>query len=151
MSKDMTLKEWRELRGVEARADGGREARRDGPGANTGWSSRGRRRRLSRGAPAVTEKAFQAQVLGLARLSGWRCYHTFDSRKSAPGFPDLVLCRPPKVFFIELKTEKGTLRPEQRDWLDALGRCEGVGARLWRPSDWTQIEGTLATRARRSD
>ncbi|MDP9480173.1 MAG: hypothetical protein M3R38_31685 [Actinomycetota bacterium] len=25
---------------------------------------------------AVTEKEFQGQILSLARLSGWRCYHT---------------------------------------------------------------------------
>lgn len=97
-------------------------------------------------ARAFTEKAFQEQVLDLARLSGWRCYHTHDSRRSAPGFPDLVLCRPPVIVFAELKTEVGKTRPEQREWLAALGGCGGVEARLWRPSDWKEIERTLVTR-----
>ncbi|MDP9479650.1 MAG: hypothetical protein M3R38_28970 [Actinomycetota bacterium] len=43
------------------------------------------------------------------------------------------------VLFAELKTETGGLRPEHRDWLLALGACEGVEARLWRPSDWQEI------------
>lgn len=91
-----------------------------------------------------TEKHFQAQVLELARLSGWRCYHTFDSRRSAPGFPDLVMVRPPVVLFAELKSEGGRLRPEQAAWLDALKACERVEARLWRPGDWPEIEEMLA-------
>ncbi len=75
---------------------------------------------------APTEKAFQAQVLTLARLWGWRCYHAHASRRSAPGFPDLVM-----------------VRPEQRGWLDALDRCKGIEARLWRPRDWPEIEEVL--------
>ena len=39
----------------------------------------------------VTEKAFQTAVVELAELCGWKVYHTYDSRRSAPGFPDLVL------------------------------------------------------------
>ncbi len=92
----------------------------------------------------ISEKHFQSQVLELARLSGWRCYHTFDSRRSVPGFPDLVLVRAPVVLFAELKSESGKLRPEQREWLELLSRCEGVEARLWRPGDWSEVEETLA-------
>jgi len=90
-----------------------------------------------------SEKEFQGQVLRLARLCGWRVYHTFDSRRSAPGFPDLVMARPPVVMFAELKTETGRVRPEQRDWLEALRGSEGVEVRLWRPSDWPEIEEAL--------
>ncbi len=97
---------------------------------------------------ALTEKEFQTQVLQLARLSGCRCYHTHDSRRSAPGFPNLVLVRAPVVVFAELKTETGYLRPEQRGWPDTLEGCESVEAHLWRPSDWLEIEQTLARRSR---
>lgn len=83
----------------------------------------------------ITEKEFQAQVLQLARLAGWRFYHTHDSRRSTPGFPNLVMVRPPVIVFAELKTQAGKVRPEQRDWFDALGGCETAGTRLWRPSD----------------
>ncbi|MEJ7872823.1 MAG: VRR-NUC domain-containing protein [Rubrobacteraceae bacterium] len=97
---------------------------------------------------AISEKEFQAQVLEFARLSGWRCYHTFDSHRSAPGFPDLVLVRPPVVFFAELKAEGGRASPEQLAWLEVLGGCEGVEARLWRPGDWPEVEEML-TRPRK--
>ena len=42
---------------------------------------------------AISEEQFQQQVIDLATLRGWRCYHTRDSRRSAEGFPDLVLAR----------------------------------------------------------
>lgn len=96
--------------------------------------------------PATSEKSFQSQILELARLAGWRTYHTFDSRRSAAGFPDLCLVRPPLVFFVELKSESGKLRPEQREWLEVLGRCERTEARLWRPRDFEEIERTLCKR-----
>ena len=91
----------------------------------------------------LSEKHFQQQVLDLARLAGFLVYHTHDSRRSAPGFPDLVLVRPPAVLFAELKSEGGRLRPEQEAWLATLEDCPGVQARLWRPGDWLEIEETL--------
>jgi len=62
-------------------------------------------------------------------------FHPFDSRRSTPGWPDIVLVRPPSVIFAELKTATGRLTPAQRTWLDALDGCPGVEAYLWRPSD----------------
>ena len=56
------------------------------------------------------------------------------------------MVRPPNVVFAELKTEVGKVGPEQRGWLDALGRCEGVEAGLWRPGDWKRIEEVLGKR-----
>jgi hypothetical protein len=96
------------------------------------------------GTPRVTEKQLQAQVVQLAHLSGWRCYHTHDSRRSAPGFPDLVLVRPPRCLFVELKTTTGRLRPEQAAWLEALAEVERAPETfLWRPGDFGDIQSTL--------
>lgn len=100
------------------------------------------------GKPVVSERDFQAQILHLARLAGWRSYHTFDSRRSTKGFPDLCLVRPPMIVFAELKSETGKLRPEQREWLDALSRVPGVAAKLWRPSDFEEIQTMLCERTR---
>lgn len=104
-----------------------------------------------------TEKAFMEGVIDLARLKGYRVYHTFDSRRSASGFPDLVMVRTkpmPHLIFAELKTDAGDLTPEQEAWLDALAKIpvalEHAGVlgvidvRVWRPHHWQQIQEALA-------
>jgi hypothetical protein len=59
------------------------------------------------------------------------------------GLPDLILCKPPRLIFAELKSERGRVRAEQQAWLDALRQCAGVEVYLWRPSDWASIVETL--------
>lgn len=103
----------------------------------------GRRPRNPRAA-AGSEAAFQDQVLGLARLYGWRGYHTHDSRRSSPGFPDLVLLRPPRLMFAELKTATGQLRREQDEWLNDLRQVGAVEVYLWRPDQLQAIAELLA-------
>ena len=90
-----------------------------------------------------SEAGFQAAILELASLRGWRSFHDQDSRRSQPGFPDLCLVRGGRVLFAELKTERGQLRQEQREWLAMLGMCSGIETYLWRPSSWRQIETVL--------
>jgi hypothetical protein len=99
---------------------------------------------------ATTERQFQDIVREFAALMGWtHIYHTFDARRSDAGFPDLVLVRDTQLLFVELKTEKGKVRPEQESWGQALVQVEGavpwnVRYRIWRPSQWEQIVETLA-------
>ena len=90
-----------------------------------------------------SEKSFMMDVKRAALSRDWMVYHTFDSRRSDPGFPDLVLVRPPRILFAELKTQGGRVRPEQQVWLDGLGRCGDVETFLWRPADWDSILETL--------
>jgi hypothetical protein len=95
-----------------------------------------------------TEKQFQAAVVEYAELTGWLVYHTFDSRRSNPGYPDLTMVRGGELLFVELKTEKGRLSVAQRDWLAALEAVAGwptdaVEVFTWRPSDWPEIEMVL--------
>ena len=92
----------------------------------------------------ITEKRWQADVIAAATMFGWACYHTFDSRRSAAGFPDLVLCRPPRLIFAELKTERGRVGPRQQEWIDLLIACPGVEVFTWRPSDHAAMLRTLA-------
>ncbi len=87
----------------------------------------------------VTEKQWQQTVLDAAQLLGWWTYHTYDSRRSTPGFPDLVLIRPPRVLFLELKRETGRLTVAQREVLGLLDGCPGVETHVARPSDWPQV------------
>ena len=93
--------------------------------------------------PAIPEGDFLATVTELATLCGWLVYHTYDSRRSQAGFPDLVLARADKLVFAELKTNTGQLRTAQLEWLDTLGAVAAsqpdVDVYLWRPADWPGI------------
>lgn len=99
----------------------------------------------------MNEAAFQGAVIELAKLRGWRWHHETDSRKSGRGLPDLILVRPPRLIFAELKTQKGRLRIEQAQWLSALRSCHGVEVYLWRPDDLPEISRLLAQPARHND
>ena len=69
----------------------------------------------------MSEKEFQSQIVQLARLQGWLVYHTFDSRRSEPGFPDLVLAHEEGgVLFREIKTDTGKTTGAQELWLQVL-------------------------------
>ncbi len=99
-----------------------------------------------------SEARFQAEIIQAARLLGWMAYHTHDSRRSARGFPDLVLTNGRRVIFAELKREGGQPTAEQAIWLETLQRVAGydgsrVETHLWRPSDWDVIERTLQEEA----
>lgn len=95
-------------------------------------------------APAehISEKALMQAVIDLARLLQYDLYHTHDSRRSAPGFPDLLMAskrgrigQPNRLIVAELKTERGRLSPQQAEWLKLFEAC-GVPAYVLRPSDW---------------
>lgn len=93
--------------------------------------------------PPESEAYFQAFVIALARRLGWASYHTFDSRHSQGGFPDLVLVRCQRLLFVELKSEKGKISPEQQTWIDMLAFVPGVEAYFWRPSQKLELADIL--------
>lgn len=115
----------------------------------------------------MLEKDFQANVVELAKITGWRVHHAravqnFDGRHMTPiqgdaGFPDLVLARKGRVIFAELKSESGRLGEQQLRWLAALagdwpaGRGGHVAANLeiyvWRPADIDRIGKILSNRS----
>ena len=82
---------------------------------------------------AISDKELQSTVLDILRWEGWMTYHTFDSRRSNPGFPDVVAVKASRILFIEFKSEKGKIREEQIEWLDALSITH-VDVHLVRPS-----------------
>lgn len=124
------------------------------------------------------EAEFQSQVVEYARLNGWRLiYHTWNSERSEPGFPDLVLVRGSELVFAELKAQNGRVSQEQLNWnlgltcvseavreavavvvsgvpdgavatpVSARHGLPRVEAHIFRPSDWPEIESTLRRRA----
>lgn len=101
----------------------------------------------------LTEDQFQQQVIELAQLHGYDlCYHTHDSRRSEPGFPDLVLIsnRRERALFRELKTEKGKVSKDQLIWITSM-QLVGLNAGVWRPSDLTNGHIIADLRGKRGD
>jgi len=82
----------------------------------------------------VSEKRFQAELVRVLELTGWRVYHTYDSRRSAPGFPDLVCLKGQRLLALEVKSATGRVTPDQRAWLQALSIIPGVSAYVVRPA-----------------
>jgi hypothetical protein len=98
-------------------------------------------RRLAAG-QLISEKMFMQQVVDLAHLTGWLCYHTHDSRRSCPGFPDVILVRGTQLLAAELKSDRGRLSPAQQRWIQALQRA-GIECHIWRPGDFDAIVARL--------
>jgi hypothetical protein len=121
---------------------------------------------------SISEAEFLKQVLELARVRGWFSAHFRPGRTASggwrtavqgngAGFPDLVLVRlagpgPGSerksgyvIIFAELKrSPKEKLRPDQIDWMEAIGvaadYCDGaVLSTVWTPADWPAIERSL--------
>lgn len=100
----------------------------------------------------MLEKEFQESIIALARHGGWRVHHTrtvriqnggWTSPGIDKGFPDLVLVHKKKgVIFAELKTSKGKLSVEQREWVDDIVAAGGE-AYVWRPEQMTMIAERL--------
>ncbi len=105
------------------------------------------------------ETSFQSVVVEVARLSGWKVAHFRAARTAkgwrtpvtadGAGWPDLVLVRPPRIIFAELKSETGELRPRQTEWLDVLRLLPQAETFVWRPGDWAALVETLTGTAPR--
>lgn len=104
------------------------------------------------------EASFQDWVIMTAEQAGWRAYSIPDSRKATDrGYPDLTLLHVERgrLVWVENKTMKGRVRPDQRIWLSALSAIAklvhaATGIRVldvfcWRPCHIPQIELYLKT------
>ncbi|WDF32233.1 VRR-NUC domain-containing protein [Arthrobacter agilis] len=97
-----------------------------------------------------SEKQLQDKIVQLAEELGWMTFHIYDSRRSNPGWPDLVLVHPVRRRLIiwELKSKNGRATPAQLTWLTAL-RNLGLNVGIKKPEDWASesIQRELAARA----
>src|SRR5678816_533185 len=96
-------------------------------------------RKARKDAVKMTEKQFMATVIELAKMRGWKVYHTHDSRRCEAGFPDLLMARGVRLIAAELKLATKQPTEAQTNWLQAFADA-GVFAVVWRPEDWSQIE-----------
>jgi len=91
----------------------------------------------------ITEAQFREQIRDLAKTFGWMFYFTWQSFHSPKGWPDVALCKPPRLILAELKSETGQPTESQRMWLYTLQNCPGCEVYLWRPSDFDEIVSIL--------
>jgi hypothetical protein len=92
---------------------------------------------LATPASAATETDFYATVIDTARICGWQVAHfrpalTKHGWRTAvsgdgKGFPDFVLVHPAgHIWFVELKTTKARLSPEQQQWAEVLEQAGAI-------------------------
>ena len=98
---------------------------------------------MAKKTPTMTETQFLKSVVSVAEDGGWLVYHTYDSRRSQAGFPDLVMTKAGRTIFAELKSQKGRIKAAQQNWLDELGKTQGLEVFLWRPSDMDEVVKNL--------
>lgn len=94
---------------------------------------------------SMTEDQLLSNVLELCTRLGLRTAHFRPARTAqgwrtpvqghGKGFPDLVVVGPGGVLYRELKSDRGSLTADQREWLTAL-TAAGVDADVWKPAHW---------------
>ena len=91
----------------------------------------------------LTEADWFECVRDLLNLFGWHWIHQYDSRRSNPGFPDILAVKGHRQLAIELKREGGRVTPAQQRWLDALA-ATGAEVGVYMPHQRAQLARTLA-------
>lgn len=95
----------------------------------------------------MTEAQLARHVVELATRFGYRLqYHTHDSRHSSGGFPDWVFVKPGALVALELKADRGAIRPMQLAWIAAIDTVPGCRGSLIRPGDLQHAADLLAGR-----
>lgn len=107
----------------------------------------------------MTEDQLLDVVIEAAQIFGWLAAHFRPAltargwrtpvQGDGAGFPDLLLVHPVmrRVLYVELKSERGQLRPDQVRWIASL-KDAGERVLVWRPADWTS--GAIETELRRA-
>jgi hypothetical protein len=104
----------------------------------------------------LTHDQFVRHVLEIAKLFGWTSAHFRPAQTShgwvtpvqgdGKGFPDVVLAKPGRrTLWVEVKSTKDKLRPEQEMWRDVL-LAAGEDWRLWYTTDFDTAAEILQRR-----
>ena len=92
-------------------------------------------------ARAMTESTLQTNVHKLCKNLKLYHFHPYDSRRNEPGWPDSVIIGPRGILYRELKSQSGTLSPEQTEVGYRL-TAAGADFAIWRPGHL--LDGTIA-------
>lgn len=105
----------------------------------------------------MSEAELQKAVIDLLRTLGFLVAHfkplQMNGKWWTPvqadgkGFPDIVGVKGRRLLFVELKSEEGWVKPDQRRWIDALSALtyselgDAVEVYVWKPRHWH--DGTI--------
>ena len=91
-----------------------------------------------------SEAQFQARIIYEAHLAGWWVYHTYDSRKSQPGWPDLHMyhAETGRKLIVECKVNNAYPTFTQKKVHELMKAC-GDEVLIWRPQNIDYILKTL--------
>ena len=87
----------------------------------------------------ITEAELREQIRDLSKIFGWKFWFCWTSIHSPKGMTDLILVRPPRIVFAELKRDSGKLTESQGEWALLLKACPGVEYYCWRPNEFERI------------
>jgi hypothetical protein len=101
------------------------------------------------------ERDFTNHWAKVAQECGWMVYHTYDSRHSPKGFPDLICLKDGRMIVAELKMKKykrGVMKgdpmgvtPDQRAWLSEFDSLVGdIAVYIWTPDDEEEMSEALS-------
>ena len=104
----------------------------------------------------LSERQWQAIVVGYARGRGWKVAHFRKVRvrrgnreywetpvaADGKGFPDLIMVRDDVLLALELKVKNKIATEEQAAWLIAFAPV-AKSARVWKPKDWLELRELL--------
>jgi len=108
---------------------------------------------------AMLEKNFQTLVIDIGHQYGWKIAHFGQSQSArgrhitatmadGAGYFDLTMAKGYKLVFAELKREKGTLSPRQKDWVSTMKEVAKynphVEVYIWYPHDISDIINILS-------
>lgn len=85
----------------------------------------------------MTEAQLLRAIREAAKAYRWPCvYHTYDSRRSERGFPDVFISGYGTLLAWELKSKNGHPTASQRLWIKTLGEVTDAPlVRVVRPAD----------------
>lgn len=113
---------------------------------------------MARAVAATTEAGLQSVLMEACAWAGWLAHHETDSRRTAPGWPDLVAvdATSGRCLAVELKSARGRLTAAQTAWVagwaavSAAAGSDVVRAGVVRPSELDRVLSWIAASAWRS-